>query len=239
MYCYSTLIDFDFCPVSWALRHIDRIRPACASRSIGNAVHRSFEGRTGERELNGAALELIERASGWPIADPARPSIVGREVPIGSRERPAVVAGVPMMGTADVLERDADGGLVVSDYKVRSLHADADGTGRVVAIGRGAAFGLRQVIVYAEMMRSLGHESPRRGRVIYLGNRRYADIEFASQQGVFLRSEAERFVATTAARIRRSCTNGVFEAAPEQRCDSCVMASACPLRRAAAPLLAA
>lgn len=111
---------------------------------------------------------------------PERVDVVGTEIALGSVSDPVVVAGVPVYGLVDRLQRDDDGALHMRDYKLRGLK---DGT---VAPMPDAAHLRRfgddyghQQRTYAMALEELGYGALAGARLLYLGSRQTRDIDLS------------------------------------------------------------
>lgn len=125
----------------------------------------------------------------------------------------ADAGGVSLRGIIDRLELDADGELVVTDYK----------TGR----SPGAGYEQRRlagVHVYAFLCESVLGRRPRRIRLVYIRDR--VVIEFTPSE------QSTRFVTTRTGAVwravERACATGDFRPRPSALCGSCDFQQWCP-----------
>jgi len=190
--------------------------PDLASECIERATK---EFRTNEDFVG---LELDERAEADFIADAQQmmrryftledPTTI---TPIGLELRlEAKVGDLTLRGIIDRLELDADGGLVVTDYK----------TGRVPSVNQeGSRLG--GVHFYAYLCQQLFGVRPTKIQLIYLGQSPDIIVSTPTEQSI---AGLEKRVAAIWAAVEKACENEDFRPKPSPLCNWCSFRAYCP-----------
>lgn len=120
---------------------------------------------------------------------------------------------VALRGIIDRIERDAQGGLVISDYKTGKAPRDIDVEGKMM-----------QLQMYAYMLREMRGELPATLQLLYIkdGIRHTRAPTEQSMRFVYTRTNA-LFNA-----IERSCSTAVFPTKKSGLCNFCNFKSWCP-----------
>lgn len=116
-------------------------------------------------------------------------------------------------GFVDRLERDADGGLVITDYKTGKAPRESDVGAK-----------MRQLELYAYMIRALRGELPSRLRLMYLKDGVLLEQRPTETSMSFLE---KRTIAIYDA-IERACVTGVFPTRRSGLCNFCNFKPWCP-----------
>jgi len=116
-------------------------------------------------------------------------------------------------GIVDRLERAPDGGLVITDYKTGRAPRESD-------VGNK----MRQLEMYAYMVRALRGELPSRMRLMYLKDKVVLEQQPTESSMKFLE---KRTIALFDA-IERACTNGNFPPKRSGLCNFCNFKQWCP-----------
>jgi len=116
-------------------------------------------------------------------------------------------------GYVDRLERAPDGGLVITDYKTGRAPRENDVSGK-----------MRQLEMYAYMVRALRGELPARMRLMYLKDKVVLEQQPTESSMKFLE---KRTIALFDA-IERACTNGTFPTRRSGLCNFCNFKPWCP-----------
>ncbi len=153
-------------------------------------------------------VALVERY--FELEDPRPVRAVGRELKLE-----AMIGGARVRGIIDRLELDADGGLVVTDYK----------TGRAPS-----AIGEQQrmlgVHVYSEMVQQTFGVRPVLVQLLYLSAPVGISIPPSDQSARGI----ERRVGAIWTAIERACSRGEFRPRAGPLCDWCSYAAYCPAK---------
>lgn len=123
------------------------------------------------------------------------------------------VDGVKLRGIIDRLARDADGGLVITDYKTGSAPKE-----------RWEQQSLAGVHIYAFMCEQIMGERPSRVQLLYLST---ATIISATPSDGSLRSVRAKSVAIAQA-VRTACAKGDFRPKKSALCKYCSFQAFCP-----------
>jgi putative RecB family exonuclease len=189
--------------------------PAHLHESVDTAIEEYLEhpdllglGLSGE-ELTRFIADCRDLAGGYlEMEDPREIDPVGLELRVE-----APVGPVTLRGIIDRLERDPDGGLVVTDYK----------TGRAPAPGREKK-SLGGVQLYSILCeRSLG-ERPSRVRLMYLRSGQTVSATPTDQSTRFM----ETRVTAVHRAIAHSCESGEFRPQRSGLCSFCAYQRWCP-----------
>ena len=116
-------------------------------------------------------------------------------------------------GYVDRLERASDGGLVITDYKTGRAPRESDVGSK-----------MRQLEMYAYMVRALHGELPSRMRLMYLKDKVVLEQRPTESSMKFLE---KRTIALFDA-IERACTNGTFPTRKSGLCNFCNFKPWCP-----------
>ncbi|MGA1345964.1 MAG: RecB family exonuclease [Ilumatobacteraceae bacterium] len=239
----SRIESFLSCPLAFRFVNVERLPdPPTEATTKGSLVHRALEvffaedGDRGVEHLERSVDRAIEEYRSHPdlldlelddgrldrflddcrllanaylaMEDPTSVLAVGLEMRIE-----APVGPVTLRGIIDRLERDADGGLVVTDYK----------TGRAPAPGREKK-SLGGVQLYSMLCeRSLG-ERPTRVQLMYL---RSGQVVAASPTDQSTRFMETRVTAVHRA-IAQACDTGEFRPQRSGLCNYCAYQRWCP-----------
>jgi putative RecB family exonuclease len=239
----SRIESFLSCPLAFRFVNVERLPdPPSVATTKGSLVHRALEVFFAEEEARGVEQlqRSVERAieeyrthpdlldlgldggdldrflddcrdlAGAYLAmeDPTTVRPVGLEMRIE-----APVGPVTLRGIIDRLERDADGGLVVTDYK----------TGRAPAPGRERK-SLGGVQLYSVLCeRSLG-ERPARVRLMYLRTGQTVATVPTDQTTRFM----ETRVTAVHRAIEQACVSGEFRPQRSGLCNFCSYQRWCP-----------
>jgi putative RecB family exonuclease len=135
--------------------------------------------------------------------------------PIGIELRLEVEVGdLRLRGIIDRLELDADGGLVVTDYK----------TGRVPSEKQeGSRLG--GVHFYAFLCERLFGRRPSKIQLVYLGRQPQVIIATPTEQSI---TGLERKVKAIWTAVERACEHDDFRPKPSRLCDWCAFQAYCP-----------
>ncbi len=189
---------------------------SAALSALGHAFDhaRGHDGEYRQLGLDSEAEELFRADAEhlvhryFQMEDPARVRPIGIELMLEAR-----LGGVRVRGIIDRLELDAEGGLVVTDYK----------TGRSPAVryeqGR---FG--GVHFYAFLCEAMLGRRPARVQLLYLGDG-VTIVATPSEQSV--RGLANRVAAVWQA-VERACATHDFRPHPGPLCDWCAYQAYCP-----------
>ncbi len=152
------------------------------------------------------AATLIDRY--FELEDPRTVRPIGLELKLEAR-----VGSVRLRGVIDRLELDADGELVVTDYKTGSVPSEYH-----------EAKSLSGVHAYALMCERVFGRRPARVQLYYL-SRPEAIIATPTEQSV---TGVERKTVALWAAIQQACTREDFRPHPGPLCDYCTFKSYCP-----------
>jgi putative RecB family exonuclease len=152
------------------------------------------------------AASLIDRY--FALEDPSTVQAVGVELRLE-----VAVGGVTLRGIIDRLDLDADGGLVVTDYKTGRAPAEMRERGR-----------LEGVQFYAFLCEEVLGRRPAKVQLLYLQDP-VAIIATPSDQSI--RGLQRRTQAIWSA-IERSCQREDFRPNPSRLCDWCAFKAYCP-----------
>ncbi|MGH9120299.1 MAG: RecB family exonuclease [Acidimicrobiales bacterium] len=152
------------------------------------------------------AEALIRRY--FELEDPARVQPIGVELLME-----ADIGGAWVRGIIDRLELDADGELVVTDYKTGRAPNERFERGRLAGVH-----------VYALLCEKLLGRRPARVQLLYLADP-VAIICTPSERDV---RAAERRLAAVWTAVVRACANESFRPKPSRLCDYCAFRTYCP-----------
>ena len=150
----------------------------------------------------------------FEIEDPTRIEPVGLELPVEHRlfaddpDRPVVLRGI-----IDRLERDADGRLVVTDYK----------TGRAPSEGY-AQSRLTGVHIYAYLCEQIHGERPSKVRLLFLGSPAIVEAEPTDQST----RQIEHKLTSIWNAIETACARDDFRPKKSKLCSWCAYQQWCP-----------
>jgi putative RecB family exonuclease len=159
-----------------------------------------------EREFFADAEQLVRRY--FELEDPARVRPIGLELLLE-----ASIGSLTMRGIIDRLELDADGELVVTDYKTGKVPRQTFEQGR-----------LGGVHFYAFLCEQVFGKRPARVQLLYLSEP-VAIVAEPSQQSI--RGLRQRASAIWTA-VERACANDDFRPRPSRLCDWCAFREYCP-----------
>jgi putative RecB family exonuclease len=188
-----------------AVAHADLVRTAAslADHPEAQALGLDAEAWAGMVDAAGPVVDAA-----FELEDPPSVRAIGVELFVR-----AEVDGRSVRGIIDRLDLDADGELVVVDYKTgaspREEHADARMAG---------------VHLYALMVEHLLGRRPARVQLVYLAAGEIWEMETTEQRA---RGLERRIVALWDA-IERSCATGDFRPRPSVLCDWCAYKEFCP-----------
>lgn len=163
-------------------------------------------GPEAEAEFAAQAAVLVERY--FDLEDPSKVEPVGLELKIEVE-----VGSLTLRGIIDRLERDADGGLVVTDYKT-------GGTPPVFAEQQR----LGGVHFYAYLCEQFYGERPSRVQLLYLAEP-VAIVAYPTEQSI--RGLRQRTAAIWQA-VERACEREDFRPRTSRLCDWCSFQAYCP-----------
>jgi putative RecB family exonuclease len=152
------------------------------------------------------AGELVQRY--FRLEDPRRIEAIGMEL-----ELQAEVGGVVLRGIIDRLELDADGELVVTDYKTGRVPSERFEQGR-----------LGGVHFYAYLCEAVFGRRPARVQLLYLAEP-VAIVAEPSDQSI---RGLERRVGAIWSAVERACEREDFRPNPGRLCDWCAFKAHCP-----------
>jgi putative RecB family exonuclease len=238
----SKVAAFRDCALAFRYANIDRLpEPPSEPAAKGTLVHRALEllhclppaERTLEASLallpqatddvlggdEYASLELADRAAFladaaellrryFTIEDPTGVQPIGLEL-----RMEAEVGGVRLRGIIDRLELDADGGLVVTDYKTGKVPSERFENGK-----------LGGVHFYAFLCEAVLGVRPSRIQLLYL---REPVMIIATPSDQSIRGLQKRVGAIWTA-VERACEREDFRPNPGRLCDWCSFRSVCP-----------
>jgi putative RecB family exonuclease len=159
-----------------------------------------------EGEFLADAADLVQRY--FQLEDPRRIEAIGLELSLD-----ATVDGVRLRGIIDRLDLDADGELIVTDYKtgsVPSVHYERKR--------------LSGVHLYSLLCEELLGRRPRRVQLLYL-RRPVAIITEPTDQST---RATRRTLAAVWQAIERACHREDFRPRPSRLCDFCAFRAYCP-----------
>ena len=159
-----------------------------------------------EAQFAADASTLLDRY--FQLEDPRRVNPVGLEL-----ELEVQVGSLTLRGIIDRLERDADGGLIVTDYKT-------GGTPPVFAEQQR----LGGVHFYAYLCEQVYGERPSRVQLLYLAEP-VAIVAYPSEQSI--RGLQQRTAAIWQA-VERACEREDFRPRTSRLCDWCAFQAYCP-----------
>jgi putative RecB family exonuclease len=165
--------------------------------------------------LDDAELEIFQAdaaqmvRSYFDLEDPTLIEPMGIELKLEAR-----IGELRLRGIIDRLERDADGRLIVTDYK----------TGRVPG-ERQERSKLGGVHFYAYMCEQLLGERPAEIRLLYLGKRPEMLVAVPTDQTI---RALERKVIALWSAVERCCERDDFRPSPSKLCDWCSFQEWCP-----------
>lgn len=155
----------------------------------------------------------------FAIEDPRAVNTVATE----HKMRAHLADGTAVTGVIDRLERDADGLLVVTDYK----------TGRQ---GRGETpWAVHQGRLYASIVRTVTGETPRKLRIVYprAGEAAQPKVAEVAITDAHI-AHVEHLASRAGQSVRESLASGQFLACPGGQCKRCDFRSSCPASSAEA-----
>lgn len=238
----SKVSSFRDCALAFRYSVIDRLpEPPTVAAAKGTVVHKALEllfelepadrtvtsalGRLEEAErtvlaseeyaslvvpdpagFTASAADLVTRY--FRLEDPTTIRPVGREVMLE-----AELGGVRLRGIIDRLDEDADGGLVVTDYKTGRVPGERFEQGR-----------LGGVHFYAYLCEAALGRRPARIQLLYL-SQPVAIVAEPSEQSI---RGLERRVSAIWTAVERACDRGDFRPNPGKLCDWCAFKSHCP-----------
>jgi putative RecB family exonuclease len=238
----SKVASFTSCGLAFRFSVIDRLpEPPSGAAARGTVVHRALELlyclAPAERTLD-AALEALTGAgrevlaseeyadlavddpdgfmdeaaqlvrSYFQLEDPTAVTPIGIELLME-----AEVGGVRMRGIIDRLELDADGELVVTDYKTGRAPAERFERGR-----------LGGVHFYAYLCEAVFGRRPARVQLLYLAD----PLAIACIPSEESARGLERKVGAIWAAVERACDRDDFRPNPGRLCDWCSFKAYCP-----------
>jgi putative RecB family exonuclease len=163
------------------------------------------DGRAARFEADAAAM--VERY--FAIEDPRRVEPVGLELMLEAQ-----IGDVRVRGIIDRLERDAEGRLVVTDYKTGRAPSAAQEQSR-----------LGGVHFYAYLCHAQYGELPSRIQLMYLGNEPQIISTTPTEQSV---RGLERKVAAIWSAVERACEHDDFRPKTSALCNWCAFQQYCP-----------
>jgi len=158
------------------------------------------------RSFHEEAAELVRRY--FQIEDPRRIEAIGLEVSLDVE-----VEGVRLRGIIDRLELDADGELVVTDYKTGSVPSVQHERKR-----------LSGVHIYSLLCEELLGRRPARVQLLYL-KQPVAIVTEPTEQST---RGTRRTLAAVWKAVERSCDREDFRPRPSKLCDYCAYKQYCP-----------
>lgn len=190
--------------------------PAAALSALTTSLD---EARSGDREYQALALDaeaeaalvadaeqLVQRY--FELEDPTSVHPIGLELMLEAQ-----LSGVRLRGIIDRLDLDADGELVVTDYKTGRVPAPRFEQGR---------FG--GVHFYALLCESMLGRRPARVQLLYLSEA-VAIVATPSEQSI---RGLERRVTALWQAVERACAGDDFRPRPGALCDWCAFRDFCP-----------
>jgi putative RecB family exonuclease len=159
-----------------------------------------------ERTFHDEAAELVRRY--FQIEDPRTIEAIGLEL-----KMEATIDGVRLRGIIDRLELDADGELVVTDYKTGSVPSELHERKR-----------LSGVHLYSLLCEELLGKRPKRVQLLYL-RQPVAILTEPSDQST---RGTRRTLAAVWQAVERACEREDFRPKPSRLCDYCAFQSYCP-----------
>jgi putative RecB family exonuclease len=173
-----------------------------------------------ELALDGAATEkfltesaaLVQRY--FELEDPATVDAVGLELPVAHRlfaddpDRPVVLRGI-----IDRLERDAQGRLVVTDYKTGRAPAESYQQSRLTGVH-----------IYAYLCERVHGERPAKVRLLFLGSPAVVEAEPSDQSTRHI----ERKLTSIWNAIETACERDDFRPKQSRLCSWCAYQQWCP-----------
>ena len=167
------------------------------------------------------AAALLDRY--FELEDPTAVQAIGLELMME-----ADLGGVRLRGIIDRLDLDADGGLVVTDYKTGKVPGERYEQGK-----------LGGVHFYAYLCEAVLGRRPSRIQLLYLAQP-VAIVAVPSEQSI---RGLERRVGAIWTAVERACATDDFRPNPGRLCDWCAHKAHCPAfggdPRGVAPLVAA
>jgi putative RecB family exonuclease len=160
----------------------------------------------GEAAFHADAADLVERY--FQLEDPRTVEAIGLELSLD-----ATVDGVRLRGIIDRLELDADGELVVTDYKTGSVPPVQHERKR-----------LSGVHLYSLLCEELLGRRPRRIQLLYL-RQPVAIITEPTDQST---RATRRSLAAVWHAVERACDREDFRPRPSRLCDYCAFRVYCP-----------
>lgn len=157
------------------------------------------------RDFKWRAWHAIEGL--WALEDPATVKVEAVEVKVKS-----MLGDIPFTGIVDRVDREPDGGLVVTDYK----------SGRYPPV-RAHQDRLRQVLMYAAAVEAYTGKMPAQARLYYLGQG-VVDTPVTEEK----LSEVVQELTITWHEILEACSKDVFEPRPGPLCGYCAYIQHCP-----------
>ncbi len=198
------------------------IPPPCRTpKTAQDAAHRAFlraQQATYSRqflqdlapaEANRLSEEIASLvANVFVIEDPQRVRVLGTELQLEVE-----LDGVLFRGIIDRLDKDANGGLVIVDYKTGRSPRHEFSQGRFLG-----------VLFYALLAKKVLGETPRAVRLIYLGDRSCAELAVSPQK---LRAVESQTHAIWNA-VTTACETETFRPRPSRHCLVCAYRGICP-----------
>jgi putative RecB family exonuclease len=215
----SKVSSFKDCALAFRFSNIDRLpEPPSPAATKGSLVHRALEllfcepapERTLEPEAEvqfGAEAEVLLRRY-FTLEDPRTVHPIGLELMLEAQ-----VGSLKLRGIIDRLDLDADGGLVVTDYK----------TGRVPGVIHEQSR-LGGVHFYAFLCEKVLGRRPARIQLLYLSQPVAIVCEPSAQS---IRGLEQRTAAIWKA-VERACINEDFRPRPSALCNWCSFQEYCP-----------
>jgi putative RecB family exonuclease len=142
------------------------------------------------------------------IEDPTSVHPIGLELMLQ-----AEIGGVLVRGIIDRLELDADGGLVVTDYKTGRAPNERYEAGRMGGVH-----------LYSLLCEKVFGQRPARVRLLYLGD----PLEISTSPSAQSTTGIERKVAAIWTAVERACEREDFRPRPGKLCDYCAFQAYCP-----------
>jgi putative RecB family exonuclease len=142
------------------------------------------------------------------IEDPTSVQPIGLELMLQ-----AEIGGVMVRGIIDRLELDADGGLVVTDYKTGRAPNERYELGRMGGVH-----------LYSLLCEKVFGQRPARVRLLYLGD----PLEISTSPSAQSTAGIERKVGAIWTAVERACEREDFRPRPGKLCDWCAFQAYCP-----------
>jgi putative RecB family exonuclease len=174
-------------------------------------------GDEGEATMVAEAKDLIERY--FRLEDPRTITPIGLEVMLEVE-----VGGVRLRGIIDRLELDADGELVVTDYKTGRAPSEQFEQQRLAGVA-----------IYALLCERLLDRRPARVQLLHLAEP-VAIVSTPTERSI---RGVEKKLAAVWAAVERACERDDFRPNPSRLCDWCAFQAYCPAKGGDLSLVAA